>query len=161
MNQSMLISILLIAAAIIYICYKQCVQQIVSNRDFMLPAVAAIYFAIVALNGTVDMNSVLFVLVGSVLGVLTGLGSGQVVRVWPDNKIGVVYQRGGWSYVLVLLGLLCARIIIYIILRYTGIVGGFGFGAINYAFIALAVGNYLGRSINVHLRATRYMPEAA
>lgn len=160
MNETTLTSILIIAVVLIYICYKQCVQQFVSNRDFMLPAAAAIYFGYMVVNGLVGIDSALLVLVGSVLGVLTGLWSGQVVRVWRDNKTEVVFQRGGWSYLLVLIGLLVARMIIYIVLRYTGIAGDFGTNAINDAFIALTVGNYLGRSINVHLRAARFMPQA-
>lgn len=159
MNETTLTSILIIAVVLIYICYKQCVQQFVSNRDFMLPAAAAIYFGYMVVNGMVGMDTVLM-LVGSVLGILTGLWSGRVVRVWRDNKTEVVFQRGGWSYLLVLIGLLVARMIIYIVLRYTGIAGDLGSNAINDAFIALTVGNYLGRSINVHLRAARFMPQA-
>ena len=53
MTQSTLITIVIIAAAIIYICYKQCVQQLVSNRDFLLPIVGAIYFVIIVINGQV------------------------------------------------------------------------------------------------------------
>ena len=117
MTQSTVVTIVIIAAAIIYIC--------------------------------------LFVVVGGVVGILTGLMSGQVVRVWRDHNTGAVYQRGGWSYVMVLVGLLIARLIIYIVLRYSGVVTGFG--PINFAFIALALGNYLGRSINVHLRTQRLM----
>ena len=54
---------------------------------------------------------------------MTGLVSGQVVRVWRDSSSGMVFQRGGWSYVLVLLGLLAARILIYIVLYRMGIAG--------------------------------------
>ena len=161
MNETTLTSILIIAVVLIYICYKQCVQQFVSNRDFMLPAAAAIYFGYMVVNGMAGMDSAVLVLVGSVLGILTGLWSGRVVLVWRDNKTEVVYQRGGWSYLLVLIGLLVARIVIYIVLRYTGIAGDVGTNAINDAFIALTVGDYLGRSINVHLRAARFMPQAA
>lgn len=159
MTQSTLLTIVIIAAAIIYICYKQCVQQLVSNRDFLLPIIGAIYFAIIVINGQVGMDSIVFVVVGGVVGILTGLMSGQVVRVWRDHNTGMVYQRGGWSYVMVLLGLMAARIIIYIVLRYGGVVAGFG--PINFAFIALALGNYLGRSINVHLRSQRLLPQVA
>ena len=155
MTQSTVITIVIIAAAIIYICYKQCVQQLVSNRDFLLPIIGAVFFAITVINGQVGMDSILFVVVGGVVGILTGLMSGQVVRVWRDHNTGAMYQRGGWSYVMVLVGLLIARIIIYIVLRYSGVVTGFG--PINFAFIALALGNYLGRSINVHLRTQRLM----
>ncbi len=152
LNQSALINILLIAAAIMYMCYKQIVQQMISNRDFMLPLVGAVYFALLILKGTVGMDSVLFVGAGSALGVLTGFLSGSVVRVWRDNATGTLYQRGGWNYVLVLVGLLAVRILLYLVLRSSGLM--IGSSPIDIALIAFAVANYLGRTINVHMRAS-------
>jgi len=145
-------TILIVVAVIIYMCYKQVVQQLISNRDFTLPLVGAAYFALMVLNGTVGMDSVLFVGVASALGVLTGYMSGAVVRVWRDSNTGGLYQRGGWSYVLVLVGLMAVRIILYIILRSQGLMTASG--PINDAFIAFAVATYLGRTINVHMRAS-------
>ena len=98
-----------------------------------------------------NWNLAMAVLVGGGLGFLTGLASGQVVRVWRDSSTGVVYQRGGWSYVLVLLGLFAVRLMIYIVFQKMGI--GISMALLNGTFIALAVSNYLGRTINVHMRA--------
>lgn len=152
LTQSALITILIVVAVIIYMCYKQIVQQLISNRDFTLPLVCAAYFALMVLNGTAGMDSILFVVAGSVLGILTGYMSGSVVRVWRDSNTGVLYQRGGWSYVMVLAGLMAVRIVLYIVLRSQGLMTGAG--PINDAFIAFAVATYLGRTINVHMRAS-------
>lgn len=152
MNSTMILTILIALAAIAYLIYKQVIQQQVSQRDFLLPVIAVIYAGVTFAN-TLDWNMLLAILIGGGLGVLTGLASGQVVRVWRDRNTGIVYQRGGWSYILILLGLLVARIAIYIVLNRLGFAMGTGFGPINYAFIALALGNFLGRTINVHLRA--------
>ncbi|HJT55581.1 MAG TPA: hypothetical protein VJ761_03725 [Ktedonobacteraceae bacterium] len=159
MNTNMLTTIIIVIAALIYICYKQCAKQPVSLRDFILPAIGAVYFGLSILNGTVSMNIVTFEAVGAVIGILTGLTGGQIVQVWRDASAGIVYQRGGWNYVLVLLGLLAVRVLIYVILYLKGDMVLGSFGALNYAFIALAIGNYLGRSINVHMRAARLNPQ--
>lgn len=155
LNQTALLTILLVVAGIGYMCYKQIVQQVISNRDFMLPLAGAVCFALLLLKGTVAIDGVLFVAVGSVLGVLTGLLSGSVVRVWRDHTTGAVYQRGGWSYVLVLVGLLAVRILLYIVLRSSGLMSNSL--PIDDAFIAFAVANYLGRMINVHMRASNQL----
>ena len=151
MNTTMISTILIALVAIGYLIYKQVIQQPVSQRDFLLPVIGVIYAGVMFAN-TTDWNLLLSVLVGGGLGVLTGLAGGQVVRVWRDGNSGIVYQRGGWSYVLVLLGLLAARVLIYIVLHQMGIVSGVS--SLNDAFISLALGNYLGRTINIHLRAT-------
>ena len=46
------------------------------------------------------------------LGVGTGLTSGQLVRVWRDEATGIVFQRGGWRYLIVLVALLLVRVLI-------------------------------------------------
>ncbi|HZS77909.1 MAG TPA: CcdC protein domain-containing protein [Ktedonobacteraceae bacterium] len=157
MNTSLITTILIVVAVIVYLIYKQCSQQPISQRDFLLPAAAFIYF-LVNFSHTPDWNMAVMVLVGSVIGIATGFVGGQVVRVWRDQNSGFLYQRGGWSYILILVALLVLRVAIYIGLRIAHV--DMDFQLLNDAFIAMAIANYLGRSINVHLRALNLTQKA-
>ena len=67
MNTTMISTILIALVAIGYLVYKQIIQQPVSQRDFLLPAIAAIYAAVTFVN-TRDLSLLLSVLVGGGLG---------------------------------------------------------------------------------------------
>jgi uncharacterized membrane protein YjjB (DUF3815 family) len=86
-----------------------------------------------------------------VLGVGTGLVSGQVVRIWRNEATGIVFQRGGWRYLIVLIVLLLARVLIRFLFMRSG--SAVDETALNAALIAALVGNFLGRDMRTALRA--------
>lgn len=91
------------------------------------------------------------VIIGAVFGVSTGLVSGQLIRVWRDEATGVVFQRGGWRYLIVLIVLLLVRVLIRFLFMRSG--SAVDEAVLNAAFIAAIVGNFLGRDIVIALRA--------
>lgn len=145
-----LLLLLLIVAGLAYMFYKQCAQQIVAGRDFLLPLAGAVYFGITLYKGT-NPTIVDPVIIGAVIGLITGVPGGQIVRVWRDTKTGLIYQRGGWSYAFILIGLIVLRVGIYVGVYVSKL--AVDFNLLNYVFIAMALGNYLGRNINVHVRS--------
>ena len=147
---NMMTTIVLAIAAFMYILYMQFVKRPVTTRDFLLPVIGGCYLAYTYMNHAA-LVAVIVVLGGALFGIGTGLVGGLFVRVWRDNRDGQVYQRGGWTYLLIFLGLLVIRFLLHIAIDISGISASFS--ALNDAFIAMAVGNYLGRAINVGLRA--------
>ncbi len=142
--------VLLILAGLAYMFYKQCTTQLIAGRDFLLPLAGAVYVGVTLYKGT-NTNIVEPIIIGAVIGLITGLPGGQIVRVWRDTKTGLIYQRGGWSYAFILIGLIVLRVGIYAVV-YIGKLA-VDFNLLNYVFIAMALGNYLGRNINVHVRS--------
>jgi hypothetical protein len=93
------------------------------------------------------------VAIGAMLGVGTGLVSGQAVRVWRDEATGIVFQRGGWRFLIVLIVLLLARVLIRFLFMRSG--SSVDETALNAALISALVGNFLGRDIRTALRALK------
>ena len=99
----------------------------------------------------IGLAAVAITMVDVVVFAPTGLVSGQVMRVWRDEATGIVLQRGGWRYLLVIIALLLVRLLIRFFLIWRGI--AVDEAALNAAFIAAIVGNFLGRDIVIALRA--------
>lgn len=135
-------------AAFIYMVYRQFVQRPVTTKDIIIPVVGGLYLADRYLTG--GSLAAALVLGAAGVGIVTGLFSGTVVRVWQDAGNGVVYQRGGWAYLAVLGGLIAVRVVLHIVFTATGLVDA---TTLNTAFIAMAVGAYAGRAVTVGLRA--------
>jgi hypothetical protein len=129
--------------------YRQFVQRPVTAKDIILPIVAGLYLADRYLTGG-GLTAAALALGAAGTGIVTGLFSGVVVRVWQDASNGTVYQRGGWSYLAVLGGPVVVRVVLHVVFSATGLVDA---TTLNTAFIAMAVGNYVGRAITVSLRA--------
>jgi len=72
-------------------------------------------------------------------------------RVWRDEATGMVFQRGGWRYLIVLIALLLARVLIRFLFIRSG--SAVDETELNAALIAALVGNFLGRDIRIALRA--------
>ena len=85
------------------------------------------------------------------MGIGIGFASGALVRVWRDEASGLVYQYGGWRYAGVVVGLIMVRLLMRVVLGHSGI--AVGTTVLNDAFIAMAIGAYLGRSLNIGMRA--------
>lgn len=151
MNSNVIVTALLALVIVVFIFVRQIIQRPVTLQSLLLPLILS-----VALGGgfLVDHpmpEGIAAVIIGAVLGIGTGLVSGQVIRVWRDEATGIVFQRGGWRYLIVLIVLLLARVLIRFVFIWSG--SSVDETALNAALIAALVGNFLGRDIRTALRA--------
>ncbi len=139
-------------ALFVYMLYQQIVARPVTRRDLTLPAIAALAIGVRYLNDpTIRISDAAVVFGGAAFGLLSGFLAGQAIRVWRDNETGIVWQRGGWRYAALFVGLLLVRLAARVILQQAGF--GMDAAVMNTAFIAMLLGNYLGRAVSVGLRA--------
>ncbi|HEV7214407.1 MAG TPA: CcdC protein domain-containing protein [Chloroflexota bacterium] len=136
-------------ALVVYVLYRQLAQRPVTAKDVIIPLAGGLYLGDRYLTGGSAASAAL-VLGAAGIGIVSGLFSGFAVRVWQDANSGAVYQKGGWSYLAVLVGLVVMRIVLKVALSSTGIIDPTN---LNTAFIAMAIANYAGRAITVGLRA--------
>jgi hypothetical protein len=115
-----------------------------------LPALGALYLTIRYLDGPNSASQVILQ-ISATVGILSGLIAGGLVRVWRDEKTDLVYQYGGWRYAGVLLALLLIRVIWHLFVDVTGVAASVA--VLNDSLIAVGVGNYLGRTLHVGVRA--------
>jgi membrane protein CcdC involved in cytochrome C biogenesis len=136
-------------ALVAYMVYRQFAQRPVTAKDILIPIAGGLYLGDRYLTGGTAAAAAL-VLGAAGIGIVSGLFSGFAVRVWQDASSGAVFQKGGWSYLAVLVGLVVVRIVLKVALSSTGIIDP---SLLNTAFIAMAIANYAGRAITVGLRA--------
>jgi hypothetical protein len=153
MNNTVMITTLLALFLVIFIFVRQIIQRPVTRRSLLLPLIVSVASGGVFLLSHSTFEGIIAVLSGALFGVGTGLISGRVIRVWCDEATGIVLQRGGWRYALVLIVLLLLRVLIRIVFIRAG--GAVDEAALNAALIAALVGNFLGRDIHIALRALR------
>ena len=151
MNSSVIITALLALVIVVFIFVRQIIQRPVTQMNLLLPMILSVALGGVFLVGHPAPEGIAAVAIGAMLGVGTGLVSGQVVRVWRDEATGIVFQRGGWRYLIVLIVLLMARVLIRFLFIWSG--SAVDEVALNAALIAALVGNFLGRDIRTALRA--------
>jgi len=145
-----LLTAALIIAAIGYFLYRQLGVRPVTARALLTPVIVGIVLAarVDSPPGTADIA---WILSGAVIGVLLGLTSGIFVRIWRDGATGIVYQRGSWRLVLMLVGLLALRVLIRLVVQHSGV--SLSTTVLNDASIAMAIGTAIGRAGLVSLRA--------
>ena len=144
------ITTVLAAIAIIgYVLYRQLAQRPVTAKDIIIPIAGGLYLGDRYLTGGSAAADAL-VLGAAGIGSVSGLFSGFAVRVWQDAGSGAVFQKGGGSYLAVLVGLVAVRIVLKVALSSRGLIDP---SLLNTAFIAMAIANYAGRAITVGLRA--------
>ena len=150
---NLIITVVVALALIIFIFARQLMERPVTQRGLLLPLVVCVLLGVLFLAGQPASAAILLVSLGLVFGVGTGLVSGQLMRVWRDDATNAVLQRGGWRYLLVIIALLLVRVLI----RFGLIAGGIAVdeAALNDAFIAAIVGNFVGRDIIIALRALK------
>ncbi len=153
MTGTMIITVLLVLAIVVFIFARQIIQRPVTQQTLLLPLILSVALAGLFLAGHPAPEGIAAVGIGAVLGVGTGLVSGQVVRVWRDEATGMVFQRGGWHYLIVLIALLLARVLIRFVFIWSG--SAVDETALNAALIAALMGNLLGRDIRTALRALK------
>ena len=151
MSSNVIITALLAVVIVVFIFTRQIIQRPVTQQSLLLPLILSVALAALFLAGHPAPEGIVAVIIGAVLGVGTGLLSGQVVRVWRDEATGLVFQRGGWRYLIVLIVLLLARVLIRFVFTWSG--SAVDETALNAALIAALVGNFVGRDILIALRA--------
>lgn len=151
MNTSVIITAVLALAIVVFIFVRQIIQRPVTQLSLLLPLILSVALGGIFLTSHPVSDGIVAVIIGAALGVGTGLVSAQVIRVWRDEATGIVFQRGGWRYLIVLIALLLARVLIRFVFIWSGL--AVDETALNAALIAALVGNFLGRDIRVALRA--------
>lgn len=150
MLTSTLTTIVIAFCLVGFIVYRQMGQRLVSQRGLLLPALLGVLLGGVFVTTSPTGEADVAVAAGAAFGVLSGLVSGQFMLVWRDERTGWVYQKGSWRYLIALLVLVVIRIAARSVLQ------GAGYAldevALNDAFIAAIVGNYMGRAISIGLR---------
>lgn len=141
---------LLVGLLFAYLLVRQAIKRPVTRLDFILPILGAVYLTARYLDGP-GTASQIFVEISATVGILSGLIAAGMVRVWRDAKTGIVYQFGGWRYAAVLFVLLATREVWRLFVDTAGIAASVTL--LNDALIALALGNYLGRTLHVGIRA--------
>jgi hypothetical protein len=143
---------LLGVALFCYILYRQCARRPVTRSDFLIPGIGALYLGTRYLGGaSLQVHDAVIVLTATLVGIGTGLLCGQMIRVWRDEESGIVYQFGGWRYLVAFLSLLVVRVAMRVVARQWDV--GVSAAVLNDAFIGMMIGNYLGRAVNVGARA--------
>ncbi len=153
MTTNVILTALLALVIVVFIFARQIIQRPVTQLSLLLPLMLSVALGGVFLVSHPAPEGIAAVIIGAVLGVGTGLVSGQVVRVWRDEATGIVFQRGGWRYLIVLIVLLLARVLIRFLFIWSGL--AVDETALNAALIAALVGNFLGRDIRIALRALK------
>lgn len=151
MNINVIVTVLLALVIVVFIIARQIIQRPVTQQSLLLPLILSVAFGGMFLVSHPTPEGIAAVVIGTVLGVGTGLVSGQVVRVWRDEATGIVFQYGGWRYLIILIALLLARVLIRFVFIWSG--SPVDEMALNAALIAALVGNFLGRDIRTALRA--------
>src|ERR1700680_650236 len=151
MNTNLILTALLALVIVVFIFAREIIQLPVTQRSLLMPLLLSVVLGGVFLVGHPAPEGIAAVFIGAALGVGTGLLSGQVIRVWRDEATGIVFQRGGWRYLIVLLALLLARVLIRFVFIWSGL--AVDETALNAALIAALVGNFVGRETHTALRA--------
>ena len=151
MNITVIGTALLALVIVVFIFARQIIQLPVTQRSLLMPLILSVALGGMFLVGHPAPEGIIAEIIGAVLGVGTGLVSGQVIRVWRDEATGIVFQRGGWRYLIVLIALLLARVLIRFLFIRSG--SAVDETELNAALIAALVGNFLGRDIRIALRA--------
>jgi hypothetical protein len=141
---------LLAGLVVTYLIYRQFITRPVTRLDYILPALGAAYIGIRYFNGP-DNAPRLFIEGVATFGIASGLLAGGLVQVWRDPQTNVVFQRGGWRYAAILFALVAFRAVWDLFTTATGISASVSL--LNDALIALTLGNYLGRTFHVGVRA--------
>lgn len=147
MIQTALLALLVLG----YMIYRQFVTRPVTRNDVLLPVIGIVYLGVMYFGKPSNDGAVGLVVAATLFGAGTGLLSAAVVRVWHDGATGLVMQRGGWKYLLVLVGLIVVRLLLR--LATSALKFDVTEAALNDAFIGMAVGNYAGRALLVGVRA--------
>lgn len=131
---------------VIYLIVRQLQERRVSWSSLGLPAIVAIVLGGMFFSNNPTLGGAIAIACGTAFGLLTGVIGGRLIRLWRGQD-GVVYQKGDWRYLLVLLAFIAIRI-----------VARFALGQVlsstilDDAFIAALISAFLGRAVIVLMR---------
>lgn len=137
-------------AVALFIIYRLFTPRPVSVRDLVLPLGLGVFLSSQFLQGA-PLNVLPFFAGSALFGLVMGLLAGLTVRVWLNPTTGSVFQRGGLPFLLAFVALLAARILAHV--AFGVLDPSVSVATLNAAFIAMALGNLLGRSVTVLARA--------
>lgn len=140
----------LIVTLVFFLFARQLTQRPVTQRELMIPLALGLALGVLFMSNHPQWRVGTAAVIGVVFGVFTGLLSGQLIRVWRDEATGVVLKRGGWRYLGVIIALLLIRVLIRVILTWTG--SSVDELILNAGLLATLLGNVVGRDIVVALR---------
>ena len=146
-SSSSIVTILIAIGLIIFLVARQFFARQVSQRTVITPLILAAVLGALFIMGAPTFAAVVAVVCGLLVGVITGAIGGSVTRVWRGQG-GAIFQKSGWPYLLVLLGFIALRVAAYFLLH-----GVLAATALDDAFIAAVIANYLGRGGVVIMRA--------
>lgn len=95
MNSNVIITAVLTLGIVVFIFVRQIIQRPVTQVSLLLPLILSMAPGGVFLLSHPESERISAVIIGAVLGVGTGLASGQVIHVWRDEATDIVFQRGG------------------------------------------------------------------
>lgn len=142
-------SLLVVVVIVGFIIMKQLTNRPISRRDILVPVLGGVLLAYSYVQHA-DALSAALVLGGALIGIATGLASGQLRKIWRDPQTGLIHQYGNWRSVLVTLGLIALRFLLSFALHTSGMTANTP--ALNDALTAMALGSYLGQMLNLGLR---------
>lgn len=151
MNMNVLETALIALTVLGYMLYRQVVTRPVTRHDLLLPLAGGIYFGGVYFGHPGSTSDIVMVAGATLFGIGTGLASAAVVNVWRDGATGLIMQREGWRYLLVLLGLVAMRVLLRVVAAALKL--DVSASALNDVLIGMAMGNYAGRAMLVSVRA--------
>lgn len=129
-----------------YVLFNILAKRPVTQRDLIVPVVGTGVLGYSYLQHA-DLLSGILTIGSAFGGIVLGLIIVQLVRVWRDDATGLVHQKGGWLFVGAYVGLIALRVVVEFAPH---LEGG---PALNDAMFAMAIGTYIGRTLNISLRA--------
>ena len=129
-----------------YVLFNMLTERPITQRDLFVPVIGGSLLGYSYLQ-LANLFSGLLTIGSAFVGIVLGLIIAQLVRVWRDDATGLVHQKGNWLFVGAYVGLIALRFVIDFALHLQGI------PALNDAMFAMAIGTYIGRTLNISLRS--------
>lgn len=152
MTHSELVSAAIALLIVIYLIVRQFQERSVSWKSLRFPVLAAVVCGVLFVYSNPALDGYVAVAGGAMFGLLTGVLGAQFVRLWRGQD-GVVYQKGDWRYLLILLAFIALRIVARVALGHV-----LSQTVMDGALIAAIIGNYLGRAATVLMRVAPLSP---
>src|SRR5947209_12058891 len=113
------ITIIAVVLIIGYVLFNILSEKTVTLRDLMLPVLAGIYLGYSYFQHADSFSSIL-VAGGAFIGIVLGLVIAQLIRVWRDERTGLVHQKGNWLFVGIYVGVIVLRVAVEVVLHQSG-----------------------------------------
>ncbi|QBD80808.1 DUF1453 family protein [Ktedonosporobacter rubrisoli] len=141
--------ILIVVVIVGFAIVRMLSEQPVTRSDIVAPVVAALVLGYIYLQKA-DPSMLALTIGGAFVGGLLGFIIAQFVHVWVDGTTGQVRQKGSWPFIGAYLGIAALRLAAEVVLHTSGLSQVL---PLNEALLAMSIGIYLGRDLNIGLRA--------